>query len=220
MWNQLRWTTDNGTSVTDLNGVYILELSDSVCSVKMNPVAWLVYLNLSTQLTWLTFHQSDSPSLYYSWVQKHQKTLWLFQPVSDGSNQAQKFTIPLSQTPVMTQMGFFWYGSMVANPPTTSSPHQLIMVTIIAVISGPNCRPILRPYCLNGKNADLLRRCPVSVHHFGLDPCAPWTPPLSSPSLIPSCLHYRHVEVRLCKGRGLGVMLSFRRALKIGVVWF
>lgn len=65
------------------------------------------------------------------------------------------------------------HGSMVANPPTTSSPHQLIMVTIIAVISVPNCRPILRPYCLNGKDDDLLRRCPVSVHHFGLDPYAP-----------------------------------------------
>lgn len=148
------------------------------------------------------------------------KSHWLFPPVTDRSNQAQKFTVPLSHTSVMTHMVLFWHGNMVANPPPTSSPHQLIMVTIIAVISVPNCRPKLRPYCLNGKDDDLLRRCPVSVHHFGLDPCAPWTPPLSSPSLIPSCLHYRDVEVTLCKGRGLEVMLSFRRALKIGVVWF
>lgn len=80
MWNQLHWTADNGTSVTDLNGVYVLEPSNSVCSVMMNPVAWLVYLNLSTQLTWLTFHQSDSSSFYYSWVQKHQKPFDYFSP--------------------------------------------------------------------------------------------------------------------------------------------
>lgn len=57
-------------------------------------------------------------------------------------------------------------------------------------------------------------------HRFGLDPCAPWTPPLASPPLITSCLQYRDVEVMRCKGQGLGVMLSLRRAPKIGVVWF
>lgn len=121
-------------------------------------------------------------------------------------------TVPLSYTPEMTHTDLFRYGNMMADTARASSPHQLIMVTIIAVISQPNCRRILRPFCLNGKVDDLHRRCPASEHHFGLDPCAPWTPPLSSPPLIPSCLHYRDVEVTLCKGRGLGVTPSLRRS--------
>lgn len=101
-----------------------------------------------------------------------------------------------------------------------SSPHQLIMVTIIGVINWLNYRPITEALLSDGENGGLLLRCPASVHHFGLDPCAPWTPQLSSPPLIPSCLHYLDAEVTLCKGQGLGVVLSLRRAPKIGAVWF
>lgn len=82
------------------------------------------------------------------------------------------------------------------------SPHQLIMVTIIAVINRPNYRPITEALLSEGADGSLLLRCPVLVHHSGLDPCAPWTPPLSSPPLMPSCLHFRDVEVTLSKGQG------------------
>lgn len=103
---------------------------------------------------------------------------------------------------------------------TAGSPHQFIMVTIIGVINRPNYRPITEALLSTGEDGGLLLGCPASVHHFGLDPRAPWTPPLSSPPLIPSCLHYQDVEVTLCKGQGLGVVLSLRRAPKIGAVWF
>lgn len=99
---------------------------------------------------------------------------------------------------------------------TASYPHQLIMVTIIGVINRPNYRPITKALLSEGEDSGLLLKCII----LGLTPRTPWTPPLSSPPLIPSCLHYRAVEVTLCKGRGLGVMLSLRRAPKIGAVWF
>lgn len=103
---------------------------------------------------------------------------------------------------------------------TAPYPHQLIMVTIIGVINRPNYRPITEALLSEGEDGGLLLRCSAPVRHFGLDPSHPLNPSALFPTLIPSCLHYQAVEVTLCKGQGLEVTLSLRRAPKIGAVWF